>query len=108
MDTVAILVDGGFYRCPLSQDVEDFLTPAVEWAGFFYCEHSRHQLVDLRARARGKVDADQLLLTADDPPDVRLIRDRFEYSAIGVQYGRAAFLRLCVRDFHPRYLLCSG
>ena len=35
MDTVAILVDGGFYRCPLSQDVEDFLTPPVEWAGFF-------------------------------------------------------------------------
>ena len=44
---------------------------------------SRQQLVDLRARARGNVDADQLLFPADDPPDVRLFWDRFENGAIG-------------------------
>ena len=60
----------------------------------------RQQLVDLRAGSRGDIDADQLLFPADNPPDVRLLRDRLEHSAVAVKSGRAAFIRLGLHVFH--------
>ena len=61
---------------------------------------SWQQLVDLRAGSRGDIDADQLLFPADNPPDVRLLRDRFEYLAVAVKDGRAASIRLGLHVFH--------
>ena len=66
---------------------------------------SRQQLVDLRVGSRGDIDADQLLFPADNPPNIRLLRDRLEHSAVAVQGGRAAFLRLGLHVFHFSFLL---
>ena len=61
---------------------------------------SRQQLVDLRAGARGDIDVDHLLAAPDEAPNLRRFRDRFEYRAVAVQGGRAAFLRLGLHVFH--------
>ena len=66
---------------------------------------SRQQFVDLRAGSRGDIDADQLLFPANNPPNIRRFRYRFEYRAVAVQYWRAAFLRLGLHVFHLFFLL---
>ena len=61
--------------------------------------------IDICTGMCGKIHADYLLVAVNDPADIRARWDVFEYLAVVVRGGRAAFLRLGLHVFHFSFLL---